>query len=49
MNIFKYGAVLLVSALSLSIVASSIAEAHSGGTNRYGCHTNHRTGDYHCH
>jgi hypothetical protein len=22
---------------------------HSGGTNADGCHTNHRTGDYHCH
>lgn len=23
--------------------------SHSGGTDRYGCHTNHKTGDYHCH
>jgi hypothetical protein len=22
---------------------------HSGGTDKYGCHTNHKTGDYHCH
>ena len=22
---------------------------HSGGTNAAGCHTNRRTGDYHCH
>lgn len=22
---------------------------HSGGTDQYGCHTNHQTGDYHCH
>ncbi len=22
---------------------------HSGGTDRNGCHTNHKTGDYHCH
>ena len=22
---------------------------HSGGTDAYGCHTNHQTGDYHCH
>ena len=22
---------------------------HSGGTDRYGCHTNHSTGEYHCH
>lgn len=23
--------------------------AHSGGTNADGCHTNHETGEYHCH
>lgn len=22
---------------------------HSGGTDANGCHTNHQTGDYHCH
>ncbi|WP_367950946.1 YHYH domain-containing protein [Spiribacter roseus] len=22
---------------------------HSGGTDAYGCHTNHKTGVYHCH
>ncbi len=22
---------------------------HGGGLDRYGCHTNHKTGDYHCH
>ncbi len=22
---------------------------HSGGTDAYGCHTNHKTGNYHCH
>lgn len=22
---------------------------HSGGTDANGCHTNHKTGDYHCH
>lgn len=25
------------------------AWAHSGGTNAEGCHTNRKTGDYHCH
>ena len=24
-------------------------DSHSGGTDKYGCHTNHETGDYHCH
>jgi len=27
----------------------SVAFAHSGGTNSEGCHTNHKTGNYHCH
>ena len=30
-------------------VASDSAHAHGGGLNRMGCHTNHSTGDYHCH
>jgi hypothetical protein len=25
------------------------AFAHSGGTDSMGCHTNHKTGVYHCH
>lgn len=25
------------------------ALAHSGGTDANGCHTNHKTGVYHCH
>ncbi|WP_352595126.1 YHYH domain-containing protein [Mesorhizobium sp. M0633] len=23
--------------------------AHGGGTDANGCHTNHKTGEYHCH
>jgi len=26
-----------------------LAWAHGGGLNADGCHTNHKTGDYHCH
>jgi hypothetical protein len=33
----------LLTFLSLPVVP------HSGGTNADGCHTNRRTGDYHCH
>lgn len=22
---------------------------HSGGLDKYGCHTDHKNGDYHCH
>lgn len=28
---------------------ASVAFAHSGGTDAYGCHTDHKTGGYHCH
>lgn len=37
---------------AIAIVAAlltAIAIAHSGGTDRNGCHTDHRTGGYHCH
>ena len=33
----------------MSVVGFSIAFSHSGGTDAYGCHTNHKTGVYHCH
>ncbi|KAE8177097.1 YHYH domain-containing protein [Photobacterium carnosum] len=28
---------------------SGMVNAHSGGTSSNGCHTNHKTGVYHCH
>lgn len=35
--------------LALLIVAAPLAvAAHPGGTNADGCHTNRKTGDYHC-
>lgn len=40
--------VLLLVCLALSIVATE-AQAHSGGLNSEGCHTNRKTGEYHCH
>ena len=38
-------------ALALVLLAAPVSDAlgHSGGTNAAGCHTNRRTGDYHCH
>lgn len=30
-------------------LAAGWVHAHSGGTDAYGCHRNHKTGDYHCH
>ena len=43
MKSIKYFFVILVLTLSTSVMA------HSGGTNSDGCHTNHKTGEYHCH
>ncbi|MEF1174314.1 YHYH domain-containing protein [Vibrio sinaloensis] len=34
--------------ISLIIFSTSVV-AHSGGTDNRGCHTNHKTGEYHCH
>lgn len=35
--------------LALGLIASFAAAAHSGGTDRNGCHTDHRTGTRHYH
>lgn len=40
--------ILLLACLALSIAATE-AGAHRGGLNSEGCHTNRKTGDYHCH
>jgi hypothetical protein len=40
--------VYLVIAAVLSF-SSVTAFAHSGGTDSKGCHTNHKTGERHCH
>ncbi|MBY2934473.1 YHYH domain-containing protein [Rhizobium leguminosarum] len=37
---------LAATAITLSSVS---AFAHGGGLDKNGCHTNHKTGDYHCH
>ena len=31
------------------VAAPATAPQHSGGTDANGCHTNHSTGEYHCH
>jgi hypothetical protein len=31
------------------LVLSGAALAHSGGTDRYGCHHDRKNGGYHCH
>jgi len=35
--------------LSAIVVCANQAQAHPGGTNAQGCHTNRQTGEYHCH
>ena len=41
---------LLPAALVALLLAAPFAvAAHPGGTNADGCHTNRKTGDYHCH
>ena len=38
----------VLSAAFTALLGTS-ALGHSGGTNAAGCHTNHKTGGYHCH
>lgn len=38
---------ILIALFPASILGS--AWAHGGGLNKEGCHTNRKTGDYHCH
>lgn len=39
---------IVLFSISLALL-SSVAFAHSGGLNSEGCHTNRKTGEYHCH
>lgn len=38
-----------LSILAICLTLPDAALAHGGGLNAEGCHTNRRTGDYHCH
>lgn len=41
---------LLTAIVSVALLAVPVAvAAHSGGTDKNGCHTNRKTGDRHCH
>ncbi|MCC7111517.1 MAG: YHYH domain-containing protein [Deltaproteobacteria bacterium] len=40
---------LLALAAAMPMLLAPALEAHSGGTDSNGCHTNTRTGEYHCH
>ncbi|PIG09478.1 hypothetical protein CLU84_2389 [Comamonas sp. 26] len=35
--------------ITAALLITGAAYAHSGGTDRQGCHTDHRTGTRHCH
>lgn len=41
--------VFLLAVLTSVVLFANEPLAHSGGTNADGCHTNRKTGDYHCH
>ena len=38
----------LIAVVCLSLFCG-VASSHSGGLNSQGCHTNRKTGEYHCH
>lgn len=44
----KFIIAAVLTAFGASIVAP-VALAHSGGTDKNGCHMNHKTGIRHCH
>ena len=46
MRVLSCTLITLVAVLTLIL---SEAHSHSGGTNAQGCHTNRKTGEYHCH
>lgn len=36
-------------AMAIATISATPAAGHGGGLNAEGCHTNRRSGDYHCH
>lgn len=44
----KYAGILACMLL-VSIVGANATFAHSGGTDKNGCHYDHKHGGYHCH
>lgn len=45
----KRNSVFIVTVMLALTLQPQSAFPHSGGTNADGCHTDHRTGGYHCH
>jgi hypothetical protein len=48
-TIIRFAAWLFLPVLAGVLAASSPVAAHPGGLDASGCHTNRKTGDYHCH
>lgn len=40
---------ILAAIAVLGVLGAGYAISHSGGLDQYGCHTDHKKGDYHCH
>ncbi|WP_409514961.1 excalibur calcium-binding domain-containing protein [Brevundimonas sp.] len=40
---------LAIAASAATLAMPTMTAAHPGGLNSEGCHTNRKTGDYHCH
>ncbi|MBD9451116.1 YHYH domain-containing protein [Rhizobium sp. RHZ02] len=40
---------LTIAALFVTFACFTNSWAHGGGTDSNGCHTDHKTGGYHCH
>lgn len=49
MNSSYFRTIISFFVLLFSFASASLAFAHGGGLDRNGCHTNHKTGEYHCH
>lgn len=46
---FRAGATAVVAVFLSLLSLSNLVYAHGGGLDANGCHTNRKTGDYHCH
>jgi hypothetical protein len=44
----RYGLAESIAAV-LALLLPSLSQGHGGGLDASGCHTNRKTGDYHCH
>jgi len=45
----QFGDNMKTAFLIAALLCAGFAHAHSGGTDKQGCHTDHKTGTRHCH